>query len=187
MKEEKRNNSHDFDTSVCRRIIITGTSGSGKTTLGHQISQILDIKCIDLDELYWLPGWIKREEEEFNTLIENELLNDRWIFCGNYTRAQQKLWSQADAIIWLDMPLHVCLWRAFKRSIRRVQKHESCCNGNYETFWRLLKRESILIWIWQTHSHRKKIYSEFFNNRKGIQTLIRLTSSRETNEFVKSL
>src|SRR5690606_24895474 len=130
-----------------------------KTTLGRKLSILLGKKQIDLDDLYWLPNWICRSDEEFFNLIQDELHGEEWIICGNYSRTQEQIWKQVDMIIWLDLPLSTCLWRAFKRSVKRWFKHESCCNGNYETIRRIFGRNSILLWIWNTFPRRKNAYA----------------------------
>lgn len=170
--------------NICK-IVVTGTSGCGKTTLGKHLSEHLGAKLVDLDEFYWLPGWKKRDDEEFFSQIKRELTANKWVVCGNYSRGRDEIWPQADMIIWLDLSLRVCLWRALKRSFDRLLRKQVCCNGNYETFVRLIGKESILLWIWNTHSKRKKAYSAYFANPTANRHLIRLTNRHEVSEFIK--
>lgn len=166
------------------RIAIIGTSGSGKTQFGLHIASVFVIKCVDLDELNWLPGWKQRENDEFIKLINKEIKNDRWVVCGNYSRARQHIWSRADMIIWLDQPFSTCLWRAFKRSIRRLFMRIKCCNGNYETIGRILGKDSILVWIWHTYSRRKKSYEDYFASSENSKSLVRLTNDKEIKNLL---
>lgn len=168
------------------KIVITRTSGCGKTTLGHKLSALIRKEHIDLDNLYWLPNWIPRPDEEFFDLIQEEVSSDRWIICGNYSRAQQQIWGQADMIIWLDLPLFTCLWRTLKRSFTRWIKQEACCNGNYETLGRLFGKNSILLWVWNSYPRRKSAYTKFFANHCHRHCLVRLRNSKEIDDFIKS-
>ncbi len=167
-------------------MIIIGTSGSGKTTFGNNLSKLLKIPCTDLDNLYWLPNWQKREENDFFNHFKEKLNSEHWIFCGNYTQYLQRIWCQADTIIWLDLPLMTCLWRALKRSIYRIIKLETCCNGNYETVDRLCGKDSILLWIWNSYSRRKKDYEEAFSCASD-QNFVRLCNDQQIKAFVDSI
>ncbi|MDA1337721.1 MAG: adenylate kinase, partial [bacterium] len=111
----------------------------GKTTLGQKLSDLTGRNCIDLDDLYWLPNWTKRSDEDFFSLIKKEMTADHWIFTGNYSRAQLHIWPQVDMIIWLDLPISRCLWQALKRTLRLYINQEPCCNENYETLEPLAK------------------------------------------------
>lgn len=191
MKVDKLGTSHQKNKNVgptanFKKMAIIGTSGCGKTTLGSYLSAATKAKFVDLDELYWSPGWIKRDDEEFFAEIKREISVDRWIVCGNYSRARHEIWPFADVIIWLDLPLRTCLWRAFKRSLSRYIYKIPCCNGNYETLGRLFGKESILLWIWNTYPRRKKTYSSYFNTQTDTNRLIRLTNGNEVNQFIQS-
>ena len=96
------------------KIVIVGTSACGKTTLGHKLSALTGKRNIDLDDLYWLPNWVKRQEEEFFDLVQREVSSHAWIISGNYSRVQTLTWAHADLIIWLDLSLATCLGRALK-------------------------------------------------------------------------
>jgi adenylate kinase family enzyme len=85
-----------------KRIIVVGTSGCGKTTLANNLSKALGIPCIDLDDHYWLPGWQKRNTEEFYTIIEELTKGKLWIISGNYSEVRHLTWARCDTVIWLD-------------------------------------------------------------------------------------
>lgn len=168
------------------KIVIAGTSGCGKTTLGNKLSALTGNKTIDLDDLYWLPNWVKRQDEEFVDLVQKEMSSHAWIICGNYSRIQKLTWTDADLIVWLDLSLTTCLWRTLKRSVKRWIAQEPCCNGNYETLRRLFGKDSILLWVWKTYPRRKRAYTDFFalssNNR-----FIQLKNKKEVDNFLEQI
>ncbi len=166
------------------RIVIIGTSGCGKTYLGRQLSNLTGYKSVDLDDLFWKPGWIQRDDGEFISLLKKEVSASKWIISGNLSRANEIFWPQADLIIWLDLPLSHCLWHAFKRSISRCVTREPCCNGNYESWARLIGKNSILRWIRNSPPRRKKAYETFFNENAQKRSLLRLKSRQEVNQFL---
>lgn len=169
------------------KIVIVGTSGCGKTTLGRNLSTILGHKLVDLDAIYWLANWTKRPDDEFFGLLQKEVAADNWIICGNYSRAREQIWAQADMIIWLDLPFSTCLWRGFKRSFWSWITQEPCCNGNYETARRLFGKESILWWIYSTYQRRKSSYGELFSINASDIRFVRLRSVQEVVDFKEKI
>lgn len=174
-------------TSVLpRRSVIIGTSGCGKTTLGRRISEIANCKCTDLDDLHWLPNWKERPDPEFIELVKQEVAGERWVISGNYSQARDLIWARAEMLIWLDLPISTCLWRALRRTLRRWYHREPCCNENYEPLSRLLTKYSILWWIWTTHAKRRRVYGELFANPPSGLEMVRLTSPAEVTAFLET-
>lgn len=169
---------------MSKRILIIGTSGSGKTTLAKRVATLLETTHVDLDDLYWLPGWIPRDESEFVSKVEEVFAKDAWIVSGNGLRKTGHVWGKADLIVWLDFPLWVLLWRGFKRSVRRIWNREECCNGNRETVRLFLSKYSIVCWILFSFRRRKKEYVQLFNERENV---LRLRNASEVELFYKNL
>ena len=140
-----------------KRIVIIGTSCSGKTTLGAELSRVLDIPHIELDDIHWRPGWIEIPNEEMRDLVLKEIEKDTWIVVGNYGFVRDIIWSRADTIIWLNYSFPVVWLRALKRTIRRVFIKDVVCNGNVETFKRsFFRSDSILLWVLTTFHRRRR-------------------------------
>ncbi len=59
-----------------RRIAIIGVTCSGKTSLARRIAAQLNIPHLELDALYWDPGWTPRSENHFRDLIETRTAGD---------------------------------------------------------------------------------------------------------------
>lgn len=75
------------DENGLYRVVIRGNSGTGKTTLADQLSQILNVPVIHMDELFWAPGWVKRTDEEVLAKLESRLNDAKdtgWVIDGNY-------------------------------------------------------------------------------------------------------
>ncbi len=106
-----------------QKILIIGSPGSGKSTFGKRLSEKLNIPLIHLDRLWWKEGWVERSREEFDALLVNELLKDKWIIDGNYGRTVELRLQYADTVIFFDYNRFLCLWRILKRVITNYGKN----------------------------------------------------------------
>lgn len=172
-----------------RRIIIVGPNGAGKTTLAKLLSKRLSLPHVELDQLWWMPGWEKRPTEEFVELVQKEFARGEWVMCGNYALIRDLLWSNADTIIWLDYSFTLSFWRCFRRTVRRIISQKECCNGNRETFRKVfLSRDSVLIWMIKHYFIRKRTYPALMNKERYPHlTFINLRSPRKAKMWVKGL
>lgn len=148
-----------------QRIVIIGTSCSGKTTLAKVISSRLNIKHIELDQLYWKPNWIERETEEFKKLVAEEIKTESWVVDGNYSNIREALWSRSTAIIWLNYSFATVVYRAISRSFIRSVTKKVVFAGNKESFKRsFFSKESITLWVINTHQKNREKYSRVLYN-----------------------
>jgi adenylate kinase family enzyme len=75
---------------------------------------------IELDAIHWLPNWRPRPSDEFRWLVEAAVAAAQWVLDGNYSQTRDVVWSRATALIWLNYPLHVVIYRALRQTTRRV-------------------------------------------------------------------
>jgi len=101
-----------------QRIVILGNAGSGKSTLARALGKRLDLPVVHLDTLFWEPGWVEPDAEQFRTRVRAAVAADAWICEGNYARRTFDLrLPRADLIIWLDTPRLTCFARVIMRSL----------------------------------------------------------------------
>ena len=82
------------------RVVVVGTSCSGKTTFACRLASTLRMECVELDSLYWGPGWTPRPDFEQDVLAVAR--RPRWVIDGNYARVRDIIWRRSTAIAWLD-------------------------------------------------------------------------------------
>jgi len=80
--ESHRNNQLEAG----KRIAIVGSPGAGKSMLAIQLSAILELPVVHLDQLWWRPGWIEAGTDAFDAELERVVSTDTWIIDGNYSR-----------------------------------------------------------------------------------------------------
>lgn len=114
---------------------------------------------VELDALYWLPGWIAREREDFRHLAAQATGGDAWVADGNYSATRDLLWPRATHVVWLHYGRLTVLWRIVRRTLGRLVRRQTLWSGNRETFARaFLSRESPILWSMQTYDKHQRNY-----------------------------
>ena len=145
---------------VMQRILVIGNGGAGKSTLARALSQRLDLPCVELDALYWGPGWTPRLPDDFPADVARAAAGERWVIEGNYGSVRALLWPRADTIVWLDYTLPRVLWRGLVRTLGRIVTRRLLWNGNRESVrLTFFSRHSILRWIVTDHGRRRRSFS----------------------------
>lgn len=167
-----------------KRIMIIGAAGAGKSTAARMIGAALDLPVYHMDrEVYWLPGWIERPEDERRALVAEIAAKEAWVFEGNYSSTFQVRRDRAQMLIWLDTPALLRLWRAIRRAIvqngrTRVDMADGCVEQlrNLPGFIRFIV----------TTAHRSRQKSGAFYATVDFPKH-RFTSAKQVNAFVAGL
>ena len=147
------------------RVVVVGTSCSGKTTLARQLSQGLGLPHIELDAIHWQPGWRQRPVDEVRRMVSAAAATERWVMDGNYSAVRDIVWGRATAVVWLNYPFRVLLWRALSRTTRRVITREELFSGNREGFRQsFLSRDSIILWAITSHRRVRREYRRILDS-----------------------
>lgn len=173
-----------------KRVVIIGSTGSGKTTLAKKLSAQFGLAFTDLDDLNHLPGWKTRLAEEFRRLTDIATSQEKWVVAGNYSRLHDLTWGRADTVIWLDYSFWTIARQLALRSFRRAATGEPVCNGNTETWRKLLfSKESIFLWFLKSFPEKKKKYTPVFSNPAAYPalSLVWLKSPQQTEQWLRSL
>lgn len=101
-----------------QRIVILGNAGSGKSTLARALGKRMTLPVVHLDTLFWEPGWVEPDAEQFRARVRKALTPEAWICEGNYARRTFDLrLPRTDLIIWLDTSRLTCFTRVIRRSV----------------------------------------------------------------------
>lgn len=174
------------------RIMVVGTSGSGKTTLASLLATRLGLRDIELDELFWEPGWKECDPEEFRARIGAAIEScgeGGFAIHGNYNKVRDLTWGSCDTVIWLDYSKLTVMSRVLRRTLSRVFGRKRLWKGNMETFRKaFLSRESIILWAWDTHESRRRQYAQAMEeNEYGIARFIVLRDPSFVRGFLESI
>lgn len=168
------------------RIAVVGTSGTGKTILASRLARQLRIPHVELDALYWEPGWSEVSTPVFRERVGQALQAEAWVVDGNYSKVRDLVWARAEAVVWLDYALPVVMWRLMGRTLRRAVTREELWNGNHERLATALwSRDSILLWALKTYRRYRREYPGLVGEPAYAHLrLVRLRSPQATEVWL---
>jgi ATPase subunit of ABC transporter with duplicated ATPase domains len=144
------------------RVVVVGTTGAGKTTFARRLAARLGAPHVELDALYWGPGWTRHESFQRDVLAATK--QPRWVIDGNYR----------------------VFARALLRTVRRVTTGERSVSGNRETVGnQLFDREGVVWWAMRTYRKRRREFPELFDREEYAHaSVVRLATPSATEAFL---
>lgn len=166
-----------------KKIAVIGCGGAGKSTFSRILSEILNIPVYHLDKLNWKPGWVPTPKVEWNYLMKNLVSKEEWIIDGNYGSTLDIRLKNADTIIFLNMPMYLCIYRIVKRRFiyhgkSRPDMGEGCPEKLDINFVK---------WVWGYNKNKKQGILEKLNKLSIEKNVIILNSSSEMDKFIYDL
>jgi adenylate kinase family enzyme len=164
------------------KLYIIGSVVSGKTTVAKRLSEATNIRYTMLDEIVHEPdessvwGNRKRPAKECDRLFSQILQQEKWIIEDVCRPCFSEGLEQADAIVLLELPLRVRIYRIFLRWIKQRFGIE---RSLYRPSYKMLKR--MLGWAKNYDSGK----GELLDRIKPYQDkLVILHSQKEIDEFI---
>jgi adenylate kinase family enzyme len=156
------------------RILILGNSGSGKSWLSVRLAEAFGTEAIDLDGIHWEAGGynVARDKHIDIKAVCQTAARPAWIIEGVYGWLAREVISQANALIWLDMPVDECIANLRQRGVRR--------GGDEASFAELL--------AWAADYPQRQTSSSFAGH-EGIfasfpRRKLRLSSRRDVDQLL---
>lgn len=160
------------------------SAGVGKSTFAKQLGNKLNIEVTHLDALFWKAGWVESSVEEFADAQKHIVQQERWIIEGNYSNTYHVREPYADTIIYLELPLRICLYRVFKRWWENRGKTRSDMAEGCEEKIDM----KFLHFIITTYFPRKeKMQLRMKKFREDGKSVIQLKSRNEIRNFLNTL
>src|SRR5690606_623154 len=103
-------------------MVIGVSPGAGKSTFARKLGDTLNINVYHLDSIYWKSGWVESTLEEFEAKQREIVKRGKWIIEGNYSNTFHIRAAECDTVIYIEVPLYVCLFRVVKRWLTNIGK-----------------------------------------------------------------
>ncbi|MFP5023489.1 AAA family ATPase [Pseudonocardia phyllosphaerae] len=100
------------------RIVVLGPPGSGKTTLASRLGGHTGLPVVDLDDLYWMPGWERPSSAKWIETQRRVVAGGRWIISGNFGATADIRIARAALVVVVDPGAWTCLYRLAVRTLR---------------------------------------------------------------------
>ena len=168
-----------------RKVAVIGPSGSGKSTVGPALAAKLSLPYVELDSIVHGANWREATSEELRAKLEPVLAGNRWVIDGNYTRMLGDLVvSQADVVVFLDLPLRTLLRRLWRRTWHRIRHDVELWNGNRED-WRsaVFSRDSLFLWMLKSRPRMRRSIPERMARYPHVR-LLRFRTQAEIDRFL---
>ena len=137
------------------RVQIIGGSGAGKNTLGRRLAQRHGLPFVDLDDLFWEPGWVDVGHAELARRLAPRVASDGWVVAGNYgPTTEPLLWPRLTHLLVLDLPYGLMMRRTVTRTVWRGLTDAPCCNGNRESLRRMFDEGGVIRYLHRTWDKR---------------------------------
>jgi adenylate kinase family enzyme len=171
-----------------RKVAVVGASGSGKSTLAATVAERLAVPYIELDALNHGPGWTEASADELRDRVRVALGDHGWVADGNYERKLGDLVvSQADLVVWLDVPLRVVLWRLTRRTAARLVRRTELWHGNRESLRNaFVGRGSLFAWAVASHRQMRRELPDRLAGLPGVR-VVRLRSPAAVSAWLDTV
>jgi adenylate kinase family enzyme len=169
-----------------QRILLIGNPGSGKSVVARRLSSSLRMPLVELDEMYWRPGWTRLPDDQFRLVVKRATEGRCWVVDGVYPLAVDAVLADADLLVWLDLPFPTLLSRVFRRSVRRIVRRETICGGNRERWRDLFGRDSMPLYLTRTYRCQRNRFADFARQADGSPAcrFVRLRSAAEVAKWL---
>ena len=173
------------NSDLGQRVLVAGQGG--KSTLARAIAADLGLPFIELDSIYWLPGWVQREPGDFRAVVQQTIYEhpDGWVIDGNYGGHLKGLVAkQAETVVYVNMPWRLLMWRTFWRSVNRARTKRVLWSGNSES-WRqvFLSRDSLLCFLIRNRRNIMGRRAGLLRGWAAGARMIELDGARALDEF----
>ena len=167
-----------------KRIAVIGNAGGRKTTLSRLLAEALDLAIHHVDSIQYQPGWTRTPSAECDRTLNEMAATERWIIDGfGGDGAIERRMQSADTVVFVDFPLSVHYWWAFKRQWQsrrrqRLELPDDCPEFTLRYSWKLATV------MWKVHRRYRPWFTKLVNGLADDVAVFHIRSPKEWKAFV---
>ncbi|EAF3346273.1 AAA family ATPase [Listeria monocytogenes] len=101
------------------KVLIIGPNGAVKSTFATELGKHYDFEICHLDKLFWQENWNAVAKADFEDKVDNIMSSKKkYIIDGDYFFNLEKRLEHADLVIWIKIPLFLCVANIIKRRFK---------------------------------------------------------------------
>ncbi|EMB0337606.1 AAA family ATPase [Listeria monocytogenes] len=101
------------------KVLIIGPNGAGKSTFATELGKHYDFEVCHLDKLFWQENWNAVAKADFEDKVDNIMSSKKkYIIDGDYFFNLEKRLEHTDLVIWIKIPLFLCVANIIKRRFK---------------------------------------------------------------------
>ncbi|QEZ30063.1 ATP-binding cassette domain-containing protein [Listeria monocytogenes] len=101
------------------KVLIIGPNGAGKSTFATELGKHYDFEVCHLDKLFWQENWNAVAKADFEDKVDNIMSSKKkYIIDDDYFFNLEKRLEHADLVIWIKIPLFLCVANIIKRRFK---------------------------------------------------------------------
>lgn len=164
-----------------KKVAVFGNTGGGKSTLSKRLSEIAGLPLHALDKIQYQSGGTEVSREDYLHAHQQILATDRWIIDG--FGCKETLWlrlSEADTLVYLDLPLYVHFAWVTKRLMTGFFKPPEGWPSKSPLLKSSLNSYRVL---WLCHKYLTPKYRDYIEQVKSIKTVYHIRSTKQISQF----
>ncbi|MGN6431119.1 MAG: hypothetical protein ACTHNB_10380 [Gaiellaceae bacterium] len=164
------------------RVAVIGPGGAGKSRIARQLGEAVGARVVELDRLFWRPGWVETPAPEWEEIQRQELAQEPWVVEGLHVDTVDLWLEAADTIVFLDISPLVATWRVSRRRLSEDDRSSAPEGCEPAPAYRALIK--FLLYQWE---YRRKIRPEILRileRRRGHAEIAVLRTPQEVDTFL---
>jgi adenylate kinase family enzyme len=164
------------------RVAVIGPGGAGKSRIARRLGEATGTRVVDLDRLFWKPGWRETPAEEWEAIQRRELTRDPWVVDGLHASTMHLWLDAADTIVFLDVPPLVATWRVSRRRLARDGEAAPPDGCEPAPAYRALVK--FLLYQWEYRTRIRPEILRILERRGGEAEIAVLRTPEEVDSFL---
>ena len=168
-----------------KKVAVFGNTGAGKSTTSKKLAEITSLPLYVLDTIKYRSGGREVPHDKYLDAHSQILACDEWVIDGfGCLESTWKRLSEADTLVYIDLPIRVHFFRVTKRFLKGLFFPPVGWPENTPLFKSTLTSYRVL---WLCHKKLTPKYRQFVAKAESSKEVYHLRSRAEILNFLNTL